>query len=157
MEMITLIIILAIVSIFLFAVEIFITPGIGAAGIIGTICIVVANALTFVYYGTATGFIILGITLFVGGVTLYALSKSHALERSALHTQIKSTAATKAQLSVQPGEDGISTTRLALIGNATINGKDVEVKSTDGFIDEGTPIEVTAVQDALILVRRKKQ
>lgn len=155
MEMITLIIILAIVSILLFAVEIFITPGIGAAGIIGTICIVAANALTFVYYGTATGFIVLGITLFVVGITLYALSKSHALERSALHTQIKSTAATQAQLSVKPGEEGVATTRLALIGNAIIGGKAVEVKSADGFIDEGTPIEVTAVSDALIQVRRK--
>lgn len=157
MEMITLIIILAIVSIFLFAVEVFITPGIGAAGITGTVCIVTANALTFVYYGTATGFLILGITLLIGGIALYALYKSHALDRSALHTQIKSTAATQAQLSISPGEDGIATTRLALIGNATINGKNVEVKSTDGFIDEGTPIEVTSVQDALILVRRKDQ
>lgn len=155
MEMITLIIILAIVSILLFAVEIFITPGIGAAGIIGTICIVVANALTFVYYGTETGFIVLGVTLFVVCTALYALSKSHALEKSALHTQIKSTAATQAQLSIKSGEEGIATTRLALIGNATINGKTVEVKSSDGFIDEGTPIEVVSVNDALIQVRRK--
>lgn len=155
MEMITLIIILAIVSILLFAVEIFITPGIGAAGITGTICIVIANALTFVYYGTETGFIVLGVTLFLICTILFILAKSHALERSALHTEIKSTAATVAQLSVKPGEEGVATTRLALIGNALINGKTVEVKSTDGFIEEGTPIEVASVNDALILVRRK--
>lgn len=155
MEMITLIIILAIVSILLFAVEIFITPGIGAAGITGTICIVAANALTFVYYGTQTGFIVLGVTLLVSGLALYALSKSHALERSALHTEIKSTAATAAQLSVKPGERGIATTRLALIGNALIGGKNVEVKSADGFIDEGTPIEVISVNDALIQVQKQ--
>lgn len=152
--MITLIIILAIVSIFLFAVEIFITPGIGAAGITGTICIVIANALTFVYYGARTGFIVLGITLLILCLTLLFLSKSHALERSALHAQIKSTAATTAQLSVVPGEKGVATTRLALIGNAVINNRPVEVKSIDGFIEEGTPIEVTAVNDALILVRK---
>lgn len=155
MEMITLIIILAIVSILLFAVEIFITPGIGAAGIIGTICIVIANALTFVYYGTTTGFIVLGITLLIVGLALYFLSKSHVLERSALHTQIKSTSATPAQLSVKPGEKGIAVTRLALIGNAVINGKTVEVKSSDGFIDEGTPIVVVSVEDALIQVQRQ--
>lgn len=154
MEMITLIIILAIVSVLLFAVEIFITPGIGAAGITGTICVVVANALTFVYYGTQTGFIVLGVTLLVVCLTCYALYKSRALERSALHAQIKSTAATAAQLSVVPGEKGIATTRLALIGNAMIDNKPVEVKSVDGFIEEGTPIEVTSVNDALILVRK---
>lgn len=156
MEMITLIIILAIVSVLLFAVEIFITPGIGAAGITGTICVVIANALTFVYYGTLTGFLVLAITLLVVCLSCYALYKSHALERSALHAQIKSTAATTAQLSVEPGEKGIATTRLALIGNAMIDNKPVEVKSVDGFIEEGTPIEVTAVNDALILVRKQQ-
>lgn len=155
MEIITLIIILAIVSIFLLAVEVFITPGVGVPGIAGAVCILIANALTFIYYGTATGFLVLAATLVIGGILLYLLSKSRVLEKSALHTQIKSTAATSAQLSIRPGEKGIATTRLALIGNALIDGKDVEVKSADGFIDEGTPIEVISVNDALIQVQRQ--
>lgn len=154
--MITLIIILAIVSVFLFAVEIFITPGIGAAGITGTVCVVIANALTFVYYGSDTGFLVMGLTILAVFLTCVALYKSRALERSALHAQIKSTSATTDQLSIVPGETGKATTRLALIGNAVINNKTVEVKSDDGFIEEGTPIEVTAVNDALILVRKRQ-
>ena len=50
---------------------------------------------------------------------------------------------------------GRALTRLALIGNAEIDGKNVEVKSAGGFIDEGTPIRVISVQDALILVSPK--
>ena len=74
-----------------------------------------------------------------------------------LQANIDSTNATTAQLSVRPGQRGRALTRLALIGNAEIEGKNVEVKSAGGFIDEGTPVEVCSVEDALILVRPIKE
>ena len=46
-------------------------------------------------------------------------------------------------------------TRLALIGNADIGGRLVEVKSADGFLDEGTPVIVVRVEDAQITVKKK--
>ena len=46
-------------------------------------------------------------------------------------------------------------TRLALIGNADIGGRTVEVKSADGFLDEGTPVVVVRVEDAQITVKKK--
>ena len=47
------------------------------------------------------------------------------------------------------------TARLALIGNADIGGRLVEVKSADGFLDEGTPVIVVRVEDAQITVKKK--
>ena len=44
---------------------------------------------------------------------------------------------------------------LALIGNADIGGRLVEVKSADGFLDEGTPVIVVRVEDAQITVKKK--
>ncbi len=85
----------------------------------------------------------------------WRLGKSKTLERISLHSTINSTAATEAQLSVKPGDEGRALTRLALIGNADINGKTVEVKSTGDFINEGTPIVVTSVNEALILVKAR--
>ena len=155
MELLTIIILLAIVTLLLFAIEALITPGFGVAGICGAVCAVVANILTFIRYGNAIGMAVLGATVTVVIGFLYWLSRSRAIERATLHSTISSTAATPAQLSIKAGDEGREETRLALIGNAVIDGKTVEVKSADGFIDEGTPIVVTRVEDALILVRRK--
>ena len=56
---------------------------------------------------------------------------------------------------LQPGDEGVAVTRLALIGNADIGGRLVEVKSADGFLDEGTPVIVVRVEDAQITVKKK--
>lgn len=80
---------------------------------------------------------------------------SKTLDRMSLHSTISSTSATPSQLSVKAGDTGVATTRLALIGNAKIADCDVEVKSKDGFINEGTPIIVTRVNEALILVKKR--
>ena len=57
------------------------------------------------------------------------------------------------QLAVVVGERGVALTRLALIGNAQIGGRTVEVKSEGGFIEEGTPLVVTRVDTAQVMVR----
>ncbi len=157
MELLTLIILLAIVALLLFAIEALLTPGLGIAGICGAACAIIANILAFIRYGNAIGMAVLGGTVVVVVGFLYWLSRSRAIERATLHSTISSTAATPAQLSINVGDEGHAVTRLALIGNAVIEGKTVEVKSADGFIDEGTPIVVTHVEEALILVRRKNE
>ena len=43
----------------------------------------------------------------------------------------------------------------ALIGNAEIGGKTVEVKSASGFLDEGTPVVVVRVDEAQVTVKKK--
>ena len=58
---------------------------------------------------------------------------------------------------VKVGDIGISTTRLAQIGYAEINGKIVEVKSIDGFLNEKTPIIVSRITDGTIMVEKHKE
>ena len=79
---------------------------------------------------------------------------SKTLEKYSLHKSIDSTAASAEQLSVRPGDEGVAITRLALIGNSDIGGRTVEVKSADGFLDEGTPVVVVRVEDAQITVKK---
>lgn len=69
-----------------------------------------------------------------------------------LHARIDSTNATEAQLSVKVGDTGRALTRLALIGNAEINGKVVEVKSSGAFLNPGTAVRVVSVSEANITV-----
>ena len=156
MEPLLLIGIIAAIAVLLFAIEVFVTPGIGIAGIAATVCVVIADSLVYYYYDGVTATITLIISFLLTMLIIWWLSRARTLEKIALKANIDSTNATKAQLSVSPGETGRALTRLALIGNAEIGGRTVEVKSTGDFIDEGTPIVVTDVQDALILVKKKE-
>ena len=148
MEPLLLIGIIAAIAVLLFAIEVFVTPGIGLAGIAATVCVVIADSLVYYYYDGVTATITL---------IIWWLSRKRTIEKMALKANIDSTNATKEQLSVSPGEEGRALTRLALIGNAEIGGRTVEVKSSGDFIDEGTPIVVISVQDALILVKKKEE
>ena len=157
MEPLLVIAIIVIVGLLLFAVEALVTPGFGIPGIAGALCFVVADGLVYHHYGTQAAILALFLSTLVVLLGLWWFSRSKTLERMSLQANIDSTNATTAQLSVRPGQRGRALTRLALIGNAEIEGKNVEVKSAGGFIDEGTPIEVCSVEDALILVRPIKE
>lgn len=139
----------------LMAIEVFLIPGISIAGIASGCCLVVANYLTFDRYGLVAGLWTLIASLLAVIVLAYWMTHSKALDRLSLRKSIDSTAATEAQLSVQPGDEGVAVTRLALIGNADINGNIVEVKSADGFLDEGTPVVVVRVEAAQITVKKQ--
>ena len=57
-------------------------------------------------------------------------------------------------LNLKTGDKGIALTRLALIGNAEFNGKIIEVRSSDGFIDEKCVIEIDRILDGVVMVRK---
>jgi len=157
MEPLLIIGIFAILAVLLFGIEVFATPGVGIAGICATICVVVADILVYIYYDATIATIVLLVSIAAVLTLLWLLGNSKLLDRHSLHTNISSTNATAAQLSVNVGERGTALTRLALIGNAQIGGRVVEVQSSGAFIDEGSPIEVVEVRDALILVRPLSQ
>ncbi len=147
--------ILLFLSIVLAAVEAFLIPGFGMAGIAALGCFIGANALAFTFYGTVAGFGLLGVSTLLFAGAGYWVFTSRSMDKIALKRNIDSTAASEAQLSIHPGDKGRALTRLALVGNAEIEGRIVEVKSADGFLDEGTPVVVTRVENAQIWVRRK--
>ena len=136
------------------AVEVFLIPGFGLTGLSAIACIVGANLLTFAHYGTMAGVIVMIGSLSAAAGMLYWMVSSKTFDRIGLKRELKSTAATAEQLSVKPGDEGRATTRLALVGNADFGGRQVEVRSADGFLDEGTPVVVTRVENAQVWVKR---
>ena len=54
------------------------------------------------------------------------------------------------------GDHGVARTRLALIGEALINGQIVEVKSEGGFINENEEIEIIRVSGNSLFVAKVK-
>lgn len=141
-----------VVGLILLVAEVYLFPGISIAGIGATICLIFANVYAYVHLGTQACVVTFLVTLVAGGGILLWVFRSHAIERRALTEDIASTVADDRAYQPRPGDRGTALTRLALIGNAEIEGHVVEVKSADGFIDERTPIVVSRVDDGIILV-----
>lgn len=150
----TLIIILAALSLVLGLLEIFILPGFGFAGIGSIVCAVVDAILIYNAYGFSWACIAVVVAILLLVLMLYIVANSRTFDRMSLNTSIDSTNATTEQLSVKVGNEGRAITRLALVGNAEIEGKQVEVKSSGEFINSGTPIRVIKIDKAQIIVER---
>ena len=154
----TLIIIaLILAGLLLFAVEVFLVPGITLAGIASGISLLYAICYAFHSVGTQAGFITLAVeAVGIIGITIWFM-RSKTLDKIALKKNITSKVDRSAEEKVKVGDIGVTTTRLALIGYAEINGDIVEVKSSDGFLNEKTPIIVDRIADGVLLVERLKQ
>lgn len=148
----TVIIIFAILALVLGVLEIFIIPGFGISGICAIICSIVDVVLIYNEFGAVWAAVAVVIGIAVLALLLYIVAHSKTFDRMALHTSIDSTNATKEQLAVKPGDTGKALTRLALVGNAEINGTVVEVKSSGEFIDPGTAVRVIRVNEANVTV-----
>ena len=148
--------VLIIAAVILFLVELFVIPGISLAGISALVCIVYANFYAFANLGMAAGFITLGISTVACIGSLVWVMRSKMLDKLALKKDIDSTIDRSAEKKIKVGDTGISTTRLAQIGYADIDGNIVEVKSMDGFLNEKTPIIVSRITDGTIMVEKLK-
>lgn len=148
--------VLIVAAVILFLVELFFVPGISVAGFAALACIIYANYYAFVYVGPVAGVITLTISAIacIGSLVLFMRSKT--LDKIALKKDIDSKIDKQAEHSLQVGDKGVATTRLALIGQAEIDGKIVEVRSIDGFIDEKTPVVVARMTDGIVLVEKQK-
>lgn len=150
----TIIITLAVLALVLGLLEVYVVPGFGITGICAIICAVVDLVLILNDYGFGWAFAALVVALIILGAMLYIVSHSRTLDEMSLHATISSTNATEAQLSVTVGSEGKALTRLALVGNAEIDGKIVEVKSSGAFIEPGMPVRVTMVNEATVVVEQ---
>ncbi len=140
------------VGLILLVAEVYLFPGLSIAGICATVCFIVANIYAYIHLGGEACLLTFFITLITGGGVLLWVFRSKALERRILTKDINSTVADDRNYDVHMGDRGIAITRLALIGNAEINGQVMEVRSIGGFIDEQTPIIVERIADGVILV-----
>lgn len=148
--------ILIIAAVILFLVELFVIPGISLAGISALVCIIYANIYAFINLGAGAGFITLAVSVVTCIGSLVWFMRSKTLDKLALKEDITSKVDRKAEESIKVGDTGVTTTRLALIGYAEIEGKIVEVKSMDGFMHEKTPVIVDRIHEGTILVEKQK-
>ena len=149
------VILLIVAAIILCVVEVFLLPGTTVAGIMGGLCLLFANYYAFATIGTGAGIATLVVTVGGGTGAIVWFMRSKTLDRMALKENLTGNVS-RPPHAIRPGDKGITTTRLALIGYANIGGHVVEVKSTGELLNERTPIVVVRSDNGSLLVERDK-
>lgn len=141
-------------AIVLILLEIFLLPGITLAGIGGFLF--AGGGIAYAYHlGVWTGNVtLIGSILLFAGIFLWML-RSRSFSRVALKTDVDSKLISCREQGIQPGDEGITLSRLAPIGKARINQVTVEAKSQEELIDEKTPIVVVRVDGYNVVVKKK--
>jgi len=143
------------VAILLLLLEIFLLPGITIASVGGFIFAI--GGVIYAYtVGETVGHITLVASVVAFGVAFFWLLRSKSFNRVALKTDVNSKLVSSRDLGIEPGDEGVSLSRLAPIGKALIKGITVEAKSTGDFIDEETPVTVVRVDGYNVIVEEKK-
>ena len=134
--------------------EVAFIPGFGFTGFLGMLSMIGAVAYAFWFLGSVAGWITLLVSVLVCiSLFLWALY-GKSLDKMALKKNIKSKVNEQDMTLFAVGNRGVARTRLALIGEALINGQVVEVKSESGFIDEKEEIEIVRISGESLFVSK---
>ncbi|MDR1330696.1 MAG: NfeD family protein [Tannerella sp.] len=150
---ITIIVAFAAIAIILFLLEIFLFPGVTLAGIGGALFAIGGVVYSYYTLGTAGGHVTLGASLVVYGAFFYWILRSKSLRRIALNTTVDSKLASTRDMGLNPGDEGITLSRLAPIGKARFGNTTVEAKSMESFIDEQTPVVIMHIEGYHVIVK----
>ena len=139
------------IGLILLLVEILFVPGTTLVGLVGFMILGVGVGLSFKYFGKDTGWITLGTTSVIAGITLYVSFKSNLWSRFAL----KSTNTSKVNedpVGLTIGDEGVAISALRPIGKAEIGRKTFEVKTLGGYVDTGKRIRIIQINSNQIIV-----
>ena len=149
------IIIIILLGILLLLLEFLVIPGVTVFGIGGFAFILLGIGSSYYFHGVMTGnFTLLG-TVIASLVTIYFVFKQKTWKKMGLQTSISSKNEPYEMEKIHTGDAGRTITRLAPMGKAMINDVVCEAKSTGGFIDENTDVEVVQVLNTQIIVKPK--
>ncbi len=142
-------------AILLILLEIFLLPGITVAGVGGVLFAI--GGLIFAYMAGATiGHITLAVSTVAFTIIFFWLLRAKSFNRVALHAEVDSKLTSSRELGIAVGDEGITLSRLAPIGKASIKGITVEAKSLDALIDENREVVVTRVDGYNVIVKPKE-
>jgi membrane-bound ClpP family serine protease len=132
--------------------EIIFVPGTTVVGLVGFIFMAVGVGLSFRYFGSETGWTIVGGTSVVTGLLLYLAFKANVWSKFALKSSIDSKVNEGEMKELEAGQEGITTSTLRPIGKAEVNGKTYEVRTNGEYIESGTRIKIIRIASHQIFV-----
>ena len=151
-----LIVLLLILAALLLAVELVLLPGITVAGFMALAAD--ACALWLAYgAGRVTFAVTFGAAVALAGLTVFICLREKTWRVLSLDSNIEGQSQPSPQCQVQVGQCGMTLSRLAPSGKVEIEGKILEAKTLDEFIDPRTEVTVSGFDNFTVVVRRTQQ
>ena len=152
---ILIIILLVLIGVVLIILEIFFLPGITVAGFSSLIFFGGGIYYAFLNLGTTAGYVTIAASVVACVVGIIWFMRSKSLDRISLKTDIDSVIPTQVNDSIKVGDEGIALSRLNPMGTVLIGTVQVEGKTREDFIDEGSSVIVERVERTSVIVRKK--
>ena len=149
------IVLMILAGLVLFLLELLVIPGISIAGIGALVLMAVSVYLAFSLFGATTGTIVLLGVLLSMGLVIALTFRSKTWHRVSLHTQMNSKANDVSGHGINPGDTGITITRLGPVGMVQIGDHRVEGHSEGPFIDQQSPVVVVRIEPSYVVVKLK--
>jgi membrane-bound ClpP family serine protease len=136
----------------LIVVEVIFVPGTTLVGVAGFVFLALGVILGFKYFGSETGWTLLGSTTVVGGLILYYAFQTNVWGKFALKSAINSKVNEVETEKFKVGQEGVAISALRPMGKADLNNTSVEVKTLGEYVESGTRVRIIKVSSNQIVV-----
>jgi membrane-bound ClpP family serine protease len=143
---------LVVFGLVLVVAEVVFVPGTTVVGIIGFCFLVVGVGLSFKYFGSEVGWVMLGTTSVACGGLLYFSFTTNMWSRFSLKSSNKSKVNEGELDQLLVGMEGTTISALRPIGKAELNNQIVEVKTNGDYLDSGSRIRVIKIVSNQIII-----
>jgi membrane-bound ClpP family serine protease len=132
--------------------EIIFVPGTTVVGLVGFVFMAVGVGLSFRYFGSETGWTIVGGSSVVTGLLLYLAFKANVWSKFALKSSSDSKVNEGELKDLKPGLEGTALSALRPVGKAEVLGRTYEVRTNGEYIETGTRIKIIRITSNQIYV-----
>jgi len=143
---------LILLGLVLIIIEIIFVPGTTFVGLVGFVFLVIGIILSFRYFGSETGWTIVGGSAAVSGALFYYSFKADVWGRFALKSSMQGKVNEGELDQLSPGQEGITVSALRPVGKAELLNKLFEVKTLGEYVDSGTKIRIIKILSNQIIV-----
>jgi membrane-bound ClpP family serine protease len=143
---------LVVFGLVLVVAEVVFVPGTTLVGVIGFCFLVVGVGLSFKYFGSEVGWVMLGSTSVASGGLLYFSFTTNVWSRFSLKSSNKSKVNEGELDQLLVGMEGTTISALRPIGKAELNNQIVEVKTNGDYLDSGSRIRVIKIVSNQIII-----
>ncbi len=143
---------LVVFGLVLVVAEVIFVPGTTVVGIIGFCFLVVGVGLSFKYFGSEVGWVMLGTASVASGGLLYFSFTTNMWSRFSLKSSNKSKVNEGELDQLLVGMEGKAISALRPIGKAELNNQIVEVKTNGDYLDSGSRIRVIKIVSNQIII-----
>lgn len=137
-------------------IELVLMPGITIAAVGALGCYGGAAWLAWNNYGVRGLLVIVAVVIALTIVATWFSLRAKTWQRFALGDKIESRSQETPRRKVKAGDRGVTLGRLAPMGKVAIDGRDYEAKTTGGFVDHNTEVEVIGFENCNIIVKPVK-